>query len=52
MEWAFSTQSAGGLSPQIFSFSANGVAVPDGGSTVMLLGAAIGAIGVARRFIR
>jgi hypothetical protein len=26
--------------------------VPDGGATVMLLGAALGALGTARRFIR
>jgi len=32
--------------------SPNGVAVPDGGATIMLLGAAFGALGVARRFIR
>jgi hypothetical protein len=29
-----------------------GVAVPDGGATIMLLGAAFGALGIARRFIR
>ena len=29
-----------------------GVAVPDAGSTVMLLGAALGALGMARRFMR
>ena len=29
-----------------------GVPVPDGGSTVMLLGAALGALGMARRFVR
>jgi hypothetical protein len=33
-------------------FTAPNGAVPDGGATVMLLGAAIGALGVARRFIR
>ena len=33
-------------------FTAPNGAVPDGGATVMLLGAAIAAIGVARRFIR
>ena len=27
-------------------------AVPDGGTTVMLLGAALGALGMARRFLR
>ena len=29
-----------------------GVPVPDAGATVMLLGAALGALGVARRFMR
>jgi len=29
-----------------------GQAVPDGGTTVMLLGAALGALGMARRFTR
>ena len=29
-----------------------GVSVPDAGSTVMLLGAALGALGMARRFMR
>ena len=32
-------------------FTAPGGAVPDGGTTVMLLGAALGALGVARRFL-
>jgi len=30
----------------------NAVAVPDGGTTIMLLGTAFGALGIARRFIR
>ena len=51
MDWSFTTQSAGGRTRTTFSFSANGVAVPDGGSTVMLLGAALGALGMARRFL-
>jgi hypothetical protein len=29
-----------------------GVPVPDGGATVMLLGAALGALGMARRFLK
>jgi hypothetical protein len=29
-----------------------GVGVPDGGTTVMLLGAALGALGMARRFLK
>jgi hypothetical protein len=32
-------------------FTAPGGAVPDGGTTLMLLGAALGALGVARRYI-
>jgi hypothetical protein len=28
------------------------MAVPDGGSAVMLLGAALGALGMARRFLK
>jgi VPDSG-CTERM exosortase interaction domain len=28
------------------------VSVPDGGTTVMLLGAALGALGMARRFLK
>ena len=51
MEWMFTTQNAGGRNLTRFSFSANGVAVPDGGTTVMLLGAALGALGMARRFL-
>jgi hypothetical protein len=46
MEWGFSTQGAG---LTIFSFSANGVAVPDGGSAVALLGLALTGIEVLRR---
>jgi hypothetical protein len=32
-------------------FTAAGGAVPDGGTTAMLLGAALGALGVVRRFL-
>jgi len=32
-------------------FTGNGVGVPDGGATVMLLGAALGVLGLARRFL-
>jgi hypothetical protein len=54
MDWAFGTESAGGLTHMIFSFSANGTSpgVPDGGATVMLLGAALGVLGMARRFLK
>jgi hypothetical protein len=33
-------------------FTAPGVGVPDGGATVMLLGVALGALGMARRFLK
>jgi hypothetical protein len=33
-------------------YAANGGQVPDGGRTVMLLGAALGALGMARHFLR
>jgi hypothetical protein len=46
MEWSFSTQNMGGT---IFSFSGTGVAVPDGGSAVALLGLAFVGIEVLRR---
>jgi hypothetical protein len=37
----------------VTGFAANGGAqVPDGGATVMLLGAALGALGIARRFLK
>ena len=32
-------------------FAANGGQVPDGGTTVMLLGVALGALGVVRRYL-
>ena len=35
-----------------FAAGPNGGSVPDGGTTVMLLGAALGALGVARRFLK
>jgi len=31
---------------------AGGAGAPDGGTTVMLLGAALGALGVVRRYLR
>ena len=53
MDWAFGTESAGGMTHLVFSFSADGTAgVPDGGATVMLLGAALGALGMAGRFLK
>ena len=49
MDWSFTTQSAGGQTRTNFSFSANGVVVPDGGSAVALLGLALVGIEVLRR---
>ena len=54
MEWAFTTQSAGGRTHLVFSYSANGSsgAVPDGGSAVGLLGLALTGVEVLRRKLR
>ena len=49
MEWSFTAQQSGGTPRTIFSFSANGVAVPDGGSAVAILGLALVGIEVLRR---
>jgi hypothetical protein len=51
MTWSFTTQDPGTRRPRVFSFSAAAGSVPDGGTTVMLLGAALGALGMARRFL-
>ena len=51
MDWSFTTQSSGGRTHAIFSFSANGVA-PDSGSAVALLGFALIGIEVLRRKLR
>jgi hypothetical protein len=52
MEWSFTSQNAGGRPRTIFSFSANGVVVPDGGSAVALLGLALTGIEVLRRKLK
>jgi hypothetical protein len=52
MDWMFTTQSSGGRTRTTFSFSANGVAVPDGGSAVALLGLALTGIEILRRKLR
>lgn len=53
MDWAFSTQSAGGGTGTIFSFSANGVAVPEpAASALTLLGFALTGMEVWRRKLR
>lgn len=52
MDWMLTTQSAGGRTGTIFSFSANGVTVPDGGSAIALLGMALVGVEGARRMIR
>jgi VPDSG-CTERM motif len=52
MDWSFTTQSSGGRRRTTFSFSANGLAVPDGGSAVALLGLALTGLEVLRRRLR
>jgi hypothetical protein len=43
--------SANGASVTGFAANGGSVSIPDGGTTVMLLGAALGALGMARRFL-
>ncbi len=51
--WSFTTQSSGGAPSASFSFSADAAAVPDGGSTVALLGVALlGVVGLRRKLAR
>jgi VPDSG-CTERM motif len=49
MDWNFTSQSSGGRTHTKFSFSANGATTPDSGTTLMLLGAAVGALAIMRR---
>ena len=49
MDWSFTTQSSSGRTRSVFSFSANGMAVPDGGSAVSLLGCALLGLAALRR---
>jgi hypothetical protein len=44
-DWVFSANAAGGT----FSFSSSNSAIPDGGMTAMLLGAALSGLGLLRR---
>jgi hypothetical protein len=46
--WSWGT----GLANQNFTLQIGAAGVPDGGTTVMLLGAALGALGMARRFLK
>jgi hypothetical protein len=52
MDWSFTSQSSGARPRAVFSFSANGMAAPDGGSAVALLGFALTGIEVLRRKLR
>jgi hypothetical protein len=47
--WAFSSQDPSSGTPATFSFSAASGTVPDGGTTVLLLGAALSGLGLLRR---
>ncbi|MBA3573092.1 MAG: VPDSG-CTERM sorting domain-containing protein [Pyrinomonadaceae bacterium] len=53
IDWLFTSQNAGGQNMQEFSFSANsnadGVPVPEGGSTVALLGLGLAGLELIRR---
>ena len=50
--WSFTIDNSNGRPRVRFGFAAESSALPDGGTTVMLLGAAIGSLGIARRFLK
>jgi hypothetical protein len=50
--FSFTVDNSNGRPRIRFGFAAESSALPDGGTTVMLLGAAIGALGMARRFLK
>ena len=51
--WSFSTQDPSAGTPPLFSFSASsGAVVPDGGTTLILLGAALSALGLIGRKLK
>ncbi len=47
--WSFSTTGSGGDTHTVFGFVAGNSSVPDGGTTVLLLGAALSGLGLLRR---
>ena len=47
--WSFSTQNPSAGTPAVFSFSAAAGSVPDGGTTAMLLGAALSGLALLKR---
>jgi hypothetical protein len=49
LDWSFTSQNPG--SPVLFTFSASANSVPDGGTTVLLLGLAMGGLGFAKRYL-
>ena len=50
--FAFTIDNSDGRPRVKFGFASESSTVPDGGTTVMLLGAAIGSLGMARRFLK
>ena len=52
--WSFTVDNSDGNPRVLFGFAAESSALPtpDGGATVMLLGAALGSLGIARRFLK
>jgi VPDSG-CTERM motif len=50
--WDFHLSNAGGRFHADFSFDSSADSVPDGGATVMLLGAALGALGMVRHYLK
>jgi hypothetical protein len=50
--FSFTVDNANGKTHVSFGFAADTVATPDGGTTVMLLVAALGALGMVRRYLK
>jgi len=50
--FSFTVDNSNGRPRVRFGFAAESSALPDGGATVMLLGAALGSLGMARRFLK
>jgi VPDSG-CTERM motif len=51
-DWVFTANQSSGLLKGAFTFSSSNGSVPDGGTTVMLLGCALAVLGLARRYVK
>jgi hypothetical protein len=51
-QFSFTVSNPNGRPHVTFAFASETIATPDGGTTVMLLGTALGVLGMARRFLK